>query len=310
VIVLATSCAGGSDATVVDGVEITSEDFAALHGDVDDLDDDERAGSMLLLILREAFGARAEAELGIAIEVEAVDVAYQEQIERYEGRGGIDTVLDSLNQTTARARIEAELDTIRDAVAARLVRTESPGFDLELAYETYLLSEAEVCVRQMQLESAPDFDVARTRLDAGEDFGDVARDISIDPFIDREEGVGAGGDLGCSAPNALPGGFDTATITAPLGEPTGPVVADTGLYLVLVYDRTAPDLDDVRDEVIERAVESQGPELFRRWAVDVLQTIEVELASGFGEWAMLPETDPVPTVVAPYRTDDIIDESS
>lgn len=304
--VLATGCSAESTPTVVDGVEITADDIAQLHVEFDDLNDDERAGSLVLSILREAFGSRASNDLGLPLDDATVEIAYQERVEGFEGRGGADTVLAALNQTPERLRIEAELDTIRASVSEELVRSEAPGFDLDGAYEGYLLVEAEVCIRQMQLPSGPDFDVVLARLDAGEEFADVARDISIDPFAAREDGVGAGGDLGCSAPNALPVGLDAATLTAPLNEPTGPVVADTGLYLLEVYERTAPELADVRDEVIEFGVDQQGPDLFRLWAIDVLQTIDVEVASEFGTWGMLPETDPVPTVVPDYRSDDII----
>lgn len=306
---LATACAGSTEATVVDGVEITTDDMAALHVDFDELDDDERAGSALLLILREAFGARASNELNLSLDSAAVENAYQERVEGFVGRGGVDIALAAMNQTPERLRMESELDTIRDSVAAELVRSESAGFDLASAYEGYLLAEAEVCIRQMQLPSGSDFDVVVDRLEAGEEFADVARDVSVDPFVAREEGVGAGGDLGCSAPNALPGGLDTATLTAPLNEPTGPVIADTGIYLLDVYERSAPELADVRDEVIEFGVEQQGPDLFRLWAVDVLQTIDVDVSDEFGTWAMLPETDPVPTVVPPYRKNDIISSS-
>ena len=304
--VVASSCSDGTTATVVDGVEIAADDIAQLHIEFDDLDDDERAGSLVLTILREAFGSRAASDLGLPLDDAAVEVAFQERVEAFEGRGGVDTVLATVNQTPERLRIEAELDTIRDSVAAELVRSEAEGFDLEGAHEGYLLVEAEVCIRQIQLQSGPDFDVAMGRLAAGEEFADVARDVSIDPFVAREDGVGAGGDLGCSAPNALPVGLDAATLTAPLNEPTGPVVADTGLYLLEVYERTAPELADVRDEVLEFAVDQQGPDLFRLWAVDVLQTIDVEVSSEFGTWGMLPETDPVPTVVPDYRSGDII----
>jgi len=307
--VIAAACAGSTGATVVDGVEITTDDMAALHVDFDELDDDERAGSALLLILREAFGTRASNELDLSLESAAVENAYQERVEDFVGRGGVVIVLAAMNQTPERLRIEAELDTIRDSVAAELVRSESTGFDLASAYEAYLLAEAEVCIRQMQLASGADFDVVVDRLEAGEEFADVARDVSVDPFVAREEGVGAGGDLGCSAPNALPGGLDTATLTAPLNEPTGPVIADTGIYLLDVYERSAPELADVRDEVIEFGVEQQGPDLFRLWAIDVLQSIEVDVSNKFGTWAMLPETDPVPTVVPPYRKNDIISSS-
>ncbi len=307
---LAAGCSASSDPTLVDGVEITDEEIAALHVDVDELDEDERSGTMLLLILREAFGARAADDLDVVPDDAEVDAAFEEYVERFESRGGIDSVLSALNQTPERVRIEAELDTIRANVSETLVRTEAPGFDLVGAYEAYLLVEAEICLQLIQLEAAPDFDAARERLDAGEAFATVARELSIDPFVDRDDGSGAGGDLGCSAPNALPGGLDTASLTAPLNEPSGPVLADTGLYLIEVYERTAPDLTEVRGEVIEFAVEQQGPEMFRRWAVDVLQTIEVDLAEDFGTWAMLPETDPVPTVVPDYRSGDIIESGS
>ena len=306
---IATGCSDSTEVTVVNGVEITTDDVAALHVDFGELDDDERAGSALLLILREAFGTRATTELNLQLDAAAVENAYQERVEGFVGRGGVDIVLAAMNQTPERLRMESELDTIRDSVAAELVRSESPGFDLANAYEGYLLVEAEVCIRQMQLASGPDFDGVVDRLEAGEEFADVARDVSIDPFVGREEGVGAGGDLGCSAPNALPGGLDAATLTAPLNEPTGPVIADTGLYLLDVYERSAPDLVDVRDEVIEFGVEQQGPDLFRLWAVEVLQSIEVDVSSDFGTWGMLPETDPVPTVVPPYRENDIIGSS-
>jgi parvulin-like peptidyl-prolyl isomerase len=306
VVCLVASCSNEGSPTVVDGVEITADDVARLHVDFGDLDEDERAGSALLLILRQAFGAGAADELGVEVDETTVDRAYQERVDRFEGRGGVDVVLSSLNQTPERLRVEAELDTIRDGVSAELVRSEAPGFDINAAYDGYLLDEAEVCVRQMQLSTAPDFDVAAERLAAGEDFATVARELSIDPFVDRTEGSGAGGDLGCSAPSALPGGLAEATLAAPLDEPTGPVNADTGVYLLVVYERTAPELADVRNDVVEFAVVQQGPELFRQWAVEVLQEIDVEVGPEFGVWGMLPETDPVPTVVPAYRQGDII----
>lgn len=309
-VALLASCSAASGATVVDGVQITTDEFDLLHIDVGALDDDERAGSQLLLILREAFRREAGVGLGIEIDDGAVEAAYQTRIDGFESRGGIDTVLERANHTADRVRIEAELDVIRDAVGETLVRTEAPGFDIAKAYEAYLLAEAEVCVRLIQLEAGSDFDAVAARLVGGEDFADVAREVSIDPFVGREDGSGAGGELGCSAPSALPVGLNTATLSAPLGEATGPVATDNGLYLIVVYDRTAPDLADVRDEVVDLGVEQQGRELFRQWAVEVLQTVDVEVADQYGVWGVLPETDPVPGVVARYRANDIIEAGS
>ena len=123
----------------------------------------------------------------------------------------------------------------------------------------------------------------------------------------RDEGVGAGGDLGCSAPNALPPGLDTATLDARLNELTGPVISSVGAHALLVYQRTAPDPDEAHDAIIESAVSRQREEVFRRWAIDVLTSIDVDVNGSYGRWGVLPETDPVPTVVPRYRIDEILD---
>ena len=45
--------------------------------------------------------------------------------------------------------------------------------------------------------------------------------------------------------------------------------------------------------------------LFRS-AIDVLETIEVDLDEAYGTWGVLPETDGIPTVVPTYRVHLII----
>ena len=302
------ACSSSSDTAVtIDGVEIPKTEFDSLHADVAELDDDTRAGTMLLLILREAFTTRARTELGLEAAPDDVEAAYFAEIEPLEARGELTAVLAARNQTAARIRLTSLLDTLRDDVGAHLVRTESGTFDLELAVDDYLLETAEVCLRQIQLAGASDFDVVVSRIAAGEEFASVARELSIDPFVSRDEGVGAGGDLGCSAPNALPPGLDIATLDAPLNEVTGPVISSVGAHALLVYQRSAPDPDEAHDAIIESAVSRQRADVFRRWAIEVLTSIEVDVNDSYGRWGVLPETDPVPTVVPRYRIDEILD---
>ncbi|WP_394930893.1 peptidylprolyl isomerase [uncultured Ilumatobacter sp.] len=302
------ACAADNDgpALTVDGIEISHKQFAALHTDVDVLNDDERAGSAVVLVLREAMVRNALADLNVELSAEIVQAALDEKLAVIEARGNIDDVLGAQNRTRERLQLEAELDTLRTEVAAALVRSERGGFDIDAAYLQYLLAHAEVCIKQMQFAVEADFDVARARLDAGENFGSVARDLSIHPFVQRDEGVGAGGDLGCSPPSALPPGLAEATISAPLGEAIGPVVSSVGLHLLWVDDRTIDELDAVRDQVLEQAVPVQGPELFNAWAIAVLQDADVVVDDAYGTWGVLPETDPVPTVAPAYRSADII----
>jgi parvulin-like peptidyl-prolyl isomerase len=240
-----------------------------------------------------------------------VDERFSGRTETYRARGDLDEQLALRNLTRRRIQIEAELDVLRDAVGASLVRDEAPGFDLDAAYEAYLMDNAEVCIQQIQIDDVSIVDALVARLDSGEPFSDVALEVSIDPFVDREAGrSGAGGDFGCSAPMALPVGLGQAALTAPLDEPVGPIASADGVHVLWVYDRTVAPLVEVRPAVLEHAIQLQGEEMFRLWAVDVLQNIEVELDPTYGRWAMLPETDPVPTVVSPDLYGSIISDGS
>lgn len=302
------ACSGAGPVATVDGVELTRADLDAIHPDVEALSADELAGSVLLLILHEALTVRASSEFGLTPDPATVDEVFAGRAARFEARGALEEVLALSNETPQRIRIEALLDVVRDDVSAHLVRTEAPGFDIDRAYEDYLLGDGEVCIRHIQVAEIADHDTAVARLAAGEDFADVARDLSVDPFVSREDGgTGAGGDLGCSTPGALPPGLGTGVLDLPLGEVSGPIVSSVGVHLVVVYARDLPELADVRDEVVEAAIATQGPEMFRLWAVGILQELDVTLDGAIGVWGVLPETDPVPTVVPPSRVRFIID---
>lgn len=301
------ACSAGGTVVTVDGVEIDEDRFEELHVDADRLNEDERAGSTLLLVLREAFTRRAESDFGIVLESDLVDAAFVENSQRYPARENLDVSLATANVKRERVLIESELDVLRDLIGEELVRTEAAGFDIEEAYQAYLIDNAEVCVQQITLVATDSYDQVVAELESGEEFGDVARTWSSDPFVDRDDGgVGAGGDLGCSAPSALPTGLDVASLEAPVGEPFGPVTTEVGFHLVWVYERTSADLADVRVAVIDHAVPRQGPEMFRRWAVDVLRDIVVVVDEDYGTWGVVPETVDVPTVVPVHRVNQIV----
>ncbi len=311
-LLLTAGCSGGSDTfATIDDVAIPTEAFTALHVDVAELNDDEVARSALLLILHNAFAAEAQDALGITADASLVAERFAERTETFRARGDLDEQLALRNLTPQRFQIEAELDVLRDAVSAASVRDEAPGFDLDAAYEAYLMDNAEVCIQQIQIDDLSIVDALVARLDSGDPFSEVARDVSIDSFVDREPGrSGAGGDFGCSAPMALPTGLGQAALTAPIDEPVGPIASANGVHVLWVYGRTAAPLADVRPAVLEHAIPLQGEEMFRLWAVDVLQKIDVELDAAYGRWAMLPETDPVPTVVSPDLYGSIISDGS
>jgi hypothetical protein len=299
---LAAASCGGSAAPIatINGIEIERERFDDLHSDVEALVPEERASSLLLLMIHEAFLSSAEAEFGVVPDPVEVEAAFTARTDSALTLGPLEAVLANRGITTDRVQLEAELDVLRDTLGPELVRREYPGFDLDAAYQAYLIAEAEVCLRQITLSRPDDFDVIQDRLASGESFEDVARDLSADPLASRPVGEsGSGGDMGCAAPSSFGPGLDQATLEAPLNEPYGPVVSGIGVHLAVVYDRTAPELESVRDDVMELATTSQGPQLFNRWAVGVLDTAEVTIIEEFGTWGPREGTDGIPTVIPP-----------
>ena len=109
----------------------------------------------------------------------------------------------------------------QDVLTAAVVDQAAPG-------------EGNPCVRHILVETEAEADAALERLDAGEDFGAVAIELSTGPSAP------AGGDLGCAPSSNYVGPFAEAVDGADLGAYVGPVETQFGFH-VLVVDRYEVD---------------------------------------------------------------------
>lgn len=108
--------------------------------------------------------------------------------------------------------------------------------------------ETEIRARHILVESEDEAKTVRARLDAGEDFAELAKELSKDP------GSGArGGDLGYfSEGQMVPVFQETADATA-VGEVSAPFQSDFGWHVLKVEDKREkplPTLDQVRDQIV------------------------------------------------------------
>ena len=119
-------------------------------------------------------------------------------------------------------------------------------------------------------------DVILSRLAAGEDFADLARQLSQGP------GAASGGDLGWVKKGTMPVDLERVAFTLQPGQNSGLVRARTGWIILKCEDRRAgkaPPLEDVKDRIRER-VSMQQAEVYRKQYIDELRrdaTIEVKL---------------------------------
>lgn len=114
-----------------------------------------------------------------------------------------------------------------------------------------------LCSRHILVETDSEAEEVLARLDAGEAFGDLASELSLDP------GSGSsGGDLGCVVEGSFVPEFETAAYSAGAGEVTV-AQSDFGFHVIEVLSvgpavaKHHPDADpEVLEEAADRAVET------------------------------------------------------
>ncbi len=99
---------------------------------------------------------------------------------------------------------------------------------------------------------------AKQRIDAGEDFGVVALDMSTDK-VSAEEG----GDIGYTDGSAFPTAIEEALEILSVNEVSGPVVSDFGVHIVMLTEDSENVFQEFEEvaERIERELKSSEVEL-------------------------------------------------
>lgn len=113
--------------------------------------------------------------------------------------------------------------------------------------------EGNPCVSHILVDTEAEAEAALERLDEGEDFAEVAMELSTGPSGPN------GGDLGCAPSTSYVGPFAAAVDEAELGVSVGPVETEFGFH-VLIVDRYEVDgrtlaADRLRTRLAEATIE-------------------------------------------------------
>ena len=152
--------------------------------------------------------------------------------------------------------------------------------DLKAMYERAPASTGAICMSHIIVATKAEADRVIDRLDAGEKFADVAKDVSIEPAAKE-----SGGSLGMSPTNpcqriqdaqlSLDGDFMTAAVNAKTGVPTGPVKTSFGWHVIV----NRP-FDEIEESLRETISEGPGVLMLSGW----MTTADIEIDSKFGYW--------------------------
>ncbi|MEA3350225.1 MAG: peptidylprolyl isomerase [Chloroflexota bacterium] len=134
------------------------------------------------------------------------------------------------------------------------------------------------------------------RIEAGEDFAELAQELSIDT------GSGAnGGDLGWFGANQMVAEFEAAAFDLEIGEISPAVETDFGWHIIQLLGREARQIPSDRLEKIKQ-------QAFQQWLNEQRDTADVVIAENWGDFVpeeptipqqmLLPTMTPRPTAIA------------
>jgi parvulin-like peptidyl-prolyl isomerase len=287
----------GNRAATVNGSDISRELLerivdSQMSGEGAPTDADERADAtaevqrnvLSTLISIEIVADLAEDE-GIEVSQEDLDAAYEEQVELYEEQAaasgqdeGFSSFLETIGLTEDEYRDLIVADVVRREALTERYGQEVTDEDVQAAYDAQ--AEPQVDARHILVETEDEALDAIERIEEGEDFGEVAADVSLD-------GSGQdGGNLGVSPPSRYVPEFAEAVTEAEVNELIGPVETEFGFHVIEVLEQVEPaPFEEVEPQLRAQLQQEseQNPELLALFE-EAFTSADVEVAAGLGTW--------------------------
>lgn len=279
-------------AATYDGTEVTGEELAALvdaQADtvlaaVPEEQQEDARGDLTRQVLGQEIQVGivrdlAADEYGVDPSEDEVDAALQEAIESAGGQEAFQSFLAAQGLTEEQAREQVELQEVVQRLQFALA--EEAGFDQSAVRDEFdtrasagQYEESEV--RHILLESEEDAQAALARLEDGEDFSELATELSTGPSGPQ------GGVLGSQPRGSYVDPFEEAVWSddTVVGEVVGPVETEFGWHLIVVDGRSEQTFADVEEEL---TAELAGA-AFEAAITDALAAADVQVDDAIGTW--------------------------
>lgn len=285
VAVLGSACANSSVAADVNGTLITDDEVLGVRsGDPGAVvAGDQFRNDLTTLIIAQATLDAAEEDYGIVgLDTPEARDAWRTSQATEQELGVIDSVAGNADLTASAVDIVTTQLMVRSAVLDAL------SLDPEVLmsiWESEQGSLVDVCARHILVGTEEEAITARERVMAGEDFGAVADEISMDSV--------AGGVLPCPTnPTSYVEPFATVVSTQEIGAISEPFQTQFGWHIAIVDSREGPtSYDDFAADPRRWAPDTAFTNAFGSWSDTALARAEVTVRSQIGEW--FPQGDGV-----------------
>jgi hypothetical protein len=273
----ASACSSGRGAEIA-----TVGETVIAEGDLADLYESDS------LTIDEALRATLFGLVAKAILIEGLAADFAAELEGVEIDGVEQAMIDQMNaeQLTPAAylgipgagalmlRHNAEVAVIREVALRNL--TVNPSLVDQILTDP--ADYTTVCASHILSVVEEDAEAVLDRLEAGEDFGVVADEVSTDSSRPPQ------GDLDCRLANAYVEEFAVAILEGPVGEPFGPVQSQFGYHVILVRERTEATREEVTADPRAFMTRAEVTGLWEQWISQKLQAADVELDPRYGVW--------------------------
>lgn len=289
------ACSSGS-AAVVDGTTISTAEVADLLTDPAAPDQAAFTETLYEVIVDQIVSAAALDQFEISVSDEEIQGGITDIEAELAGQGvTLDVALSENGFSEAILPMIVRRNQIQIQLTERFAgQTEEPTeAEIQAAFDAGAANQTQVCARHILVETEEAAQVAYDRAVAGEDFAALATEFSTGPSGPD------GGDLGCAAPSGYVAPFAAAVMEAPLNEPFGPVETEFGFHVILVTERTVPELAEFHDTIAANLKAAAASTLFNEWAVNEIRSADVQVAESYGTWTLPEDTMQPPTIVAP-----------
>lgn len=289
---LLAACGGGSGqvAATVDGTEITVSDVEDLvESEESTLPVDQFAQYLAFVIQWNILFDAAAEDYDVSVPDDEVEAEATRLYEELSGEESREEFLSSRGITEEFLSKIAEQSLIDVAIREQLVGgiPEPTQEEIDAYREENAASIIEACVSHILVETEEEANEAMTRLEQGEEFGEVATELSTDTGSAANNGI-----LPCGTPDGYVPPFRDAVLDAPIGEvyPT-PVESQFGYHVILVTDRTEPSDAELAEIMRQDEVLAE----LQEWFNGIMEDAEVTVDEDYGTWQALPPTVNPPT---------------
>ena len=291
-IVITAACGAGTGATAatVNGVDISVSEVESMRiSEEATIDKVAFAEDLTNAIINVAVVTAAREEFSIEPTAEEISVKKEELVTTLEQSQGIsiEDFFATQGLPIERLDVIANQQVIRERLFEQFQGDAVPATDADarLLLSSDPNGRTTACVRHILVPTEQEAIEARSRIEGGEAFADVATEVGTDGT------AASGGDLGCQPLGMYVAEFANAAAAATIGDVSEPVESQFGWHLILVESREDPSLESLREEIDAGRVN----QLVDAWLLNTVTGAIVEVDVQYGVWV----TEPNPMVQAP-----------